>query len=171
MPTASLTRWAQPHEPLQAQPRESGPHSPTPLEEVHHLLRHPSGRASGLCHRRPAAPASPAACPAAAARARAPARTRIPWLKRECAGAHTLHGPETDVIIGRAEMRTPAPTPHALHICMHQGLVLDYRMSSPWVIQLTPFGTINNYVYTSNSQLSPVPNLLWLPHLHKTNHK
>ena len=32
-------------------------------------------------------------------------------------------------------------------------------------------GTINNYVCTSNSQLSPVPNLLWVPHLHKTNHK
>ena len=148
MPTASLTRWAQPHEPLQAQPRESGPHSPTPLEEVHHLLRHPSGRASGLCHRRPAAPASPAACPAAAARARAPARTRIPWLKRECAGAHTLHGPETDVIIGRAEMRTPAPLPapgvhHTMSYCKAYLVLLKkflpMSFKTCWIFFFFPF--------------------------------
>lgn len=66
---------------------------------------------------------------------------------------------------------TPAPTHRVLHICMHQGLLLDYRVSSPWVIQLTPFSTINNYAYTSNSQLSPVSNLLWVPHLRKTNDK
>lgn len=86
-----------------------------------------------------------------------------------------LFFPDTHIWITSSERSllasTPAPTHHALHICMHQGLVLDYRMSSPWVIQLTPFGTVNNYVYTSNSQLSPVPNLLWVPHLHKTNHK
>ena len=92
-----------------------------PLEEVHHLLRHPSGRASGLCHRRPAAPASPGACPAAAARARAPTRTHIPSLKQEQPGAHTLHAWETDVI-GRAKTRTPAPHPapgvhHTMSYC------------------------------------------------------
>ena len=72
-----------------------------------------------------------------------------------------LFFPDTHIWITSSEpsllASSPAPTPHALHICMHQGLVPDYRMSSPWVIQLSPFGTINNYVCTSpNCLLSQI---------------
>ena len=73
-----------------------------------------------------------------------------------------LFFPDTHIWITSSEpsllASTPAPTPHALHICMHQGLVLDYRMSSPWVIQLTPLAllTIMSVPVTPNCLLSQI---------------
>lgn len=72
----------------------------------------------------------------------------------------------------KSSLLVSIPVPRALHTCVHQGLVLDYRTSSPWVIQVHTLQHCHHNFYTNNSQMVlSCPKSSLGPHFRKSNHK